>query len=222
MLYGLETTMMPFKLVSTLLLCVTGIVGCANESSPYTEQTAQIDPAMNPSPPDDQTPSDDAGDQTTPDKSNDKVELTDEQWREVLTEQEFYVLRRSGTEAPGTHPYNEHPLDKKGAFHCVGCGNKLYDAENKFHSGCGWPSFNQEVEPGAITEHRDESLGTVRLEMRCARCDGHLGHIFEDGHLWNQENGLRHCVNGTALIFVPQGKEAKDVIKAHRQKYSDK
>ena len=112
------------------------------------------------------------------------------------------------------------PKDDKGAYHCVGCGNYLYDAKHKFHSGCGWPSFNQEVRKGAIVEYLDKSIFPYRTEMRCDRCDGHLGHIFNDG--FDQPTGMRHCVNGVALIFVPDGKDAQDVIKAHREKYADK
>lgn len=214
-------------LAALLLPMVLLIVGCANESTPYTEQTAQIDPAMNTPSPEEPTATDaDANrdaDQAAPAPTNasaDKVTLTDDQWREILSDEEFYVLRRSGTERPGTGRYLDHGKDEKGAYHCVGCGNYLYDAKHKFHSGCGWPSFNQEVGPGAITEHRDTSFGMVRTEMRCARCDGHLGHIFNDG--FDQPTGLRHCVNGTALIFVPEGKDAQDVIKAHREKYANR
>ena len=218
MLYGLETTMM-HKLtfapaLATLLLCIVGVAGCANESTPYNEQTAQIDPAMNQPEPQPPSPS------GLEANENDKVVLTDDQWRAVLSKDEFLVLRRSGTELPGTGRYLDNGKEDKGAYHCVGCGNYLYDAKHKFHSGCGWPSFNQEVGPGAITEYRDESLGMVRVEMRCARCDGHLGHIFNDG--FDQPTGLRHCVNGTALIFVPEGKNAKDVIKHHRENFADK
>ena len=218
MLYGLETTMM-HKLtfapaLATLLLCIVGVAGCANESTPHNEQTAQIDPAMNQPEPQPPSPS------GLEANENDKVVLTDDQWRAVLSKDEFLVLRRSGTELPGTGRYLDNGKEDKGAYHCVGCGNYLYDAKHKFHSGCGWPSFNQEVGPGAITEYRDESLGMVRVEMRCARCDGHLGHIFNDG--FDQPTGLRHCVNGTALIFVPEGKNAKDVIKHHRENFADK
>ncbi|MFK7789680.1 MAG: peptide-methionine (R)-S-oxide reductase MsrB [Phycisphaeraceae bacterium] len=198
------------------LLVLAALAGCANESAPYTEQTAQIDPAMNQPESIPPSPSSNDGLEAA---ANEKVELTDDQWREVLSNEEFYVLRRSGTERPGTGRYLDNGKEDKGAYHCVGCGNYLYSAKHKFHSGCGWPSFNQEVGPGAITEHRDTSAGMVRVEMRCARCDGHLGHIFNDG--FDQPTGLRHCVNGTALIFVPDGKEAKDVIRQHRAKFAD-
>jgi len=205
------------KCLCALLLPLTLLVGCANESAPYTEQTAQIDPAMNQPEPTPPSPSGDAG---LKEAAEDKVTLADEQWREILSDEEFRVLRRSGTETGGTGRYLDNGKEDKGAYHCVGCGNYLYDAKHKFHSGCGWPSFNQEVGPGAIIEYSDGSLGMQRTEMRCARCDGHLGHIFNDG--FDQPTGLRHCVNGTSLIFIPEGQEAKDVIRAHREKYADK
>jgi peptide-methionine (R)-S-oxide reductase len=209
----METPTMKQVFLSALLLpMILLVVGCAQESKPYTEQTAQIDPAMNSPEPESETP--------TGLEAGDKVTLTDDQWKAVLSSDEFLVLRRSGTEAPGTGRYLDNGKEDKGAYHCVGCGNYLYDAKNKFHSGCGWPSFNQEVGPGAITEYKDTSHGMVRVEMRCARCDGHLGHIFNDG--FDQPTGLRHCVNGTALIFVPAGEDEKDVIKAHRAKYADR
>lgn len=207
--------------LTALSLTLIGLVGvaltgCANESSPYNEQTAQIDPAMNEPQPEPPSPSSNDGLEET---SKDKVELTDAQWKEILSEQEYYVLRKSGTEYGGTGRYLDNGKEDKGAYHCVGCGNYLYDAEHKYHSGCGWPSFFQEVGPGSIVEYTDKSLGMVRTEMRCARCDGHLGHIFPDGP---PPTGMRHCVNGAALIFVPEGKDAKDVIRKHREQYADK
>lgn len=138
--------------------------------------------------------------------------LTDADWQAILPPLEYRILRHAATERPGTGRYlnNERP----GAYHCAGCGNRLYDGAHKFHSGCGWPSFFQEVEPGSITVHRDTSFGMLRVEMRCARCDGHLGHIFQDAP--HTPTGNRHCVNGYALIFVPEGEDVREVIRAHR------
>ncbi|MEN0064849.1 MAG: peptide-methionine (R)-S-oxide reductase MsrB [Myxococcota bacterium] len=134
-------------------------------------------------------------------------------WKQVLTPIEFAILREHGTERPGTGRYlNE---ERPGAYHCAGCGQRLYDGNAKFHSGCGWPSFFQEVEPGAIRTLTDTSHGMVRTEMRCARCDGHLGHIFKDAP--HQPTGLRHCVNGFALVFVPDGEDPAEVLANHRQ-----
>ena len=208
--------MKPITALPFLCAVVVLLLGCANESTPYTEQTAQIDPAMNPPEPEPPSPSPNDGLDAA---EEEKVVLTDEQWKALLSEEEFYVLRRSGTERPGTGRYLDNGKEDKGAYHCVGCGNYLYDAKHKFHSGCGWPSFNQAIDPGAITEHRDTSFGMIRTEMRCARCDGHLGHIFADG--FDQPTGMRHCVNGVALIFVPEGEEAKDVIRKHREKHAN-
>lgn len=147
----------------------------------------------------------------------DKVELTDEQWRSILSDDEYYILRQSGTERAGTGRYlnDEDP----GSYHCAGCGLYLYDATHKFHSGCGWPSFNQEVAEGALTYITDTSHGMIRTEMRCARCDGHMGHVFKDGP---PPTGLRHCVNGGALIFVPLGADVADTLRDHRAQYADR
>ncbi len=220
----------PAACLSTFLLAITLLAGCSKDASPsYTDQTARIDPAMQsvtadspqqPQPtreqamPESPTPAND-----TP-AVPDKVTLTNEEWKAILSDAEYYVLRQSGTEYAGTGRYLNNDAKQKGAYHCVGCGNKLYDASHKFHSGCGWPSFFKETEPGAIVTLTDKSIFPYRVEMRCARCDGHLGHIFDDAP--DQPTGLRHCVNGTALIFVPQGKTTEDVIREHRKLYADK
>jgi peptide-methionine (R)-S-oxide reductase len=143
----------------------------------------------------------------------DATTLSTDRWRELLSPTEYAILRESATERPGQGRYlhNEEP----GAYHCAGCGSRLYGAEHKFHSGCGWPSFFQEAEPGALTTITDRSHGMVRVEMRCARCDGHLGHIFKDAP--QTPTGTRHCVNGYALVFVPEGQDPQDVIRAHRK-----
>lgn len=150
----------------------------------------------------------------------DKVELTDEQWRAILSDQEYYILRRSGTEARFTGRYLDN--DEPGAYHCAGCGQRLYSSEHKFHSTCGWPAFNSEIAEGALTYHEDRSVGMVRTEMRCSRCDGHMGHVFDDGRHHGQELPTRHCVNGGAVIFVPEGADPQDVIRAHRAENADR
>jgi peptide-methionine (R)-S-oxide reductase len=133
-------------------------------------------------------------------------------WRSLLRPEEFRILRQAGTERAFTGPHLDE--QRAGSYHCAGCGAGLYDATHKFHSGCGWPSFFSEIAEGAITTHRDTTHGMVRVEMRCARCGGHLGHIFEDAP--HQPTGLRHCVNGAALVFVPQGASFREVFEAHR------
>ncbi len=150
---------------------------------------------------------------------DDPKKYTDAQWRELLSPTEYRILRESGTEPAGTGRYLDDPTgdDGKhlpGAFVCAGCGNPLYPATTKFHSGCGWPSFFEEIEPGSIVLFQDTSHGTVRTEMRCARCDGHLGHVFDDAP--DQPTGKRHCVNGFALLFVPQGQDIADTLARHR------
>jgi peptide-methionine (R)-S-oxide reductase len=133
-------------------------------------------------------------------------------WKAILHPVEFAILRESATERAGTGRYLDE--ERAGAYHCAGCAQKLYDGAHKFHSGCGWPSFNQEVEPGALETIVDRTHGMVRTEMRCSRCHGHLGHIFDDAP--NQPTGKRHCVNGYAVIFVPQGEDAAEVLATYR------
>lgn len=140
----------------------------------------------------------------------DGMQTTD--WQALLSPVEFAILRESATERPGTGRYLHE--ESAGAYHCAGCGNRLYDGAHKFHSGCGWPSFFQEVEDGAVTTYVDKSHGMTRTEMRCGRCDGHLGHIFRDAP--QTPTGIRHCVNGFALIFVPDGKDPREAIAEHR------
>ncbi|MEM9999606.1 MAG: peptide-methionine (R)-S-oxide reductase MsrB [Pseudomonadota bacterium] len=126
-----------------------------------------------------------------------KVEKSEAEWKEELTPEQFRVLRKHGTERAGTSPLDHEKRD--GVFICAGCNNKLFRSEAKFDSGTGWPSFFQPIEPAAVTEHKDRSFFMVRTEIRCADCDGHLGHVFNDGP---QPTGLRYCMNGVAMHFV--------------------
>ncbi|RWB28187.1 MAG: peptide-methionine (R)-S-oxide reductase [Mesorhizobium sp.] len=126
-----------------------------------------------------------------------EVTKTEAEWRAILSDAAFNVLRKEGTEYPGTSPLlNEH---RKGIFACAGCDLPLYSSETKFDSGTGWPSFWQEI-PNAVGMTVDRSLGMTRTEVHCSRCGGHLGHVFEDGP---PPTGLRHCINGVALTFKP-------------------
>ena len=126
-----------------------------------------------------------------------EVTKTDAEWHAVLSDAAFDVLRKQGTEYPGTSPLlNEH---RKGVFACAGCDLPVYPSETKFDSGTGWPSFWQEI-PKAIGKTEDRSLGMTRTEVHCRRCGGHLGHVFDDGP---PPTGLRHCINGVALSFKP-------------------
>lgn len=147
------------------------------------------------------------------DPTHDPEKLSADDWKAVLTPMEFVVLREHGTERPGTGRYLDEA--RAGAYHCAGCGQRLYDAAAKFHSGCGWPSFFEQIEEEAIRLYHDTTHGMVRTEMRCSRCDGHLGHVFDDAP--DQPTGKRHCVNGFALVFVAAGEDPAEVIAAHRR-----
>ncbi len=125
------------------------------------------------------------------------VEKSDEEWRQLLTPQQYAVLRGHGTEAPGSCALlQEH---RPGTFHCAGCRQPLFATGRKFESGTGWPSFFEPAE-GAIDTTVDRSHGMSRTEVHCSRCAGHLGHVFEDGP---PPTGLRYCINGVALTFEP-------------------
>ncbi len=125
-----------------------------------------------------------------------KVSKTDKEWQEQLTEEQYRVARKHGTERAFTGPYWDNKED--GLYSCVCCGRPLFHSETKYDSGTGWPSFHSPVSPEAVSEHRDHSLGMTRTEVRCADCDAHLGHVFPDGP---RPTGLRYCMNGTALDF---------------------
>ena len=127
-----------------------------------------------------------------------KIERSEAEWREMLSPEEFYVLRQEGTERAFTSPLNNEK--RGGTFTCAGCGKPLFDASTKFDSGTGWPSFYAPLEDDAVTEHVDRKLFMKRTEVRCADCDGHLGHVFPDGP---NPTGLRYCMNGVALDFEP-------------------
>jgi peptide-methionine (R)-S-oxide reductase len=128
-----------------------------------------------------------------------EVELTEQEWKERLSPDQFEVLRKSATE-PAWSGKLLH-VDSAGVFHCAGCGAELFSTDNKFDSGSGWPSFDRAKLAGTIEEHVDRSLFMVRTEIRCARCGGHLGHLFEDGPT---ETHQRYCVNSLALEFEPE------------------
>ncbi len=129
----------------------------------------------------------------------DKLTLTDAEWRAKLTPEQYAVLRQHGTERAFAGKYETNKAT--GVYMCAGCGAALFSSETKYDSGSGWPSYTAPLDGEAIDEHRDVSHGMVRTEVRCAKCDGHLGHVFPDGP--REAGGLRYCINSVALEFDP-------------------
>jgi peptide-methionine (R)-S-oxide reductase len=127
-----------------------------------------------------------------------KITKSEREWQEQLTPEQFRVARQHGTERAFTGPHWDEK--RQGLYSCVCCGAPLFDSETKFDSGTGWPSFYAPENSDAVSEHEDRGFLMRRTEVRCARCDAHLGHVFPDGP---QPTGLRYCMNGTALSFAP-------------------
>lgn len=128
-----------------------------------------------------------------------EVSKTEEEWKEELTAEEFAVLRNAATERPFSSDLNN--IKEPGTFVCAACGNELYKTEHKFMSGTGWPSFDRALQ-GGVAYGSDSKLGYQRDEVHCARCGGHLGHVFNDGP--EETTGKRHCINGIAMDFIPE------------------
>jgi peptide-methionine (R)-S-oxide reductase len=127
----------------------------------------------------------------------DKISHTDEEWRKLLTPEEYHMLREDGTEPPFRNKY--HDNKKKGIYTCAGCGLELFSSDTKFDSGTGWPSYWAPIASDRVVTKTDSSYGMIREEVKCARCGGHLGHVFNDGP---RPTGMRYCMNSGAMHFT--------------------
>ena len=137
-----------------------------------------------------------------------KIIKTEEEWKALLTSAEYRILRQQGTEFPFTNEYWDHK--EEGIYYCAACGNPIYSSEHKYKSGTGWPSFWQPIRAEAVEEREDNTLFMTRTEIVCARCESHLGHVFNDGP---EPTGLRYCMNSTAMDFVASESDAGDTTE---------
>jgi len=134
---------------------------------------------------------------TKPKKMKDTVKKTDAEWKVILSPQEYHVLREAGTDRPSEEGYTAH--FEKGTYHCRACDTQLFESGSKFQSHCGWPSFDDAIE-GTVIYKKDSSLGRIRTEIICAKCNSHLGHVFDDGP--KETTGKRYCVNTSSIKFI--------------------
>ena len=141
-----------------------------------------------------------------------KVVKTDAEWKQLLKPGQYRILRQAATEAPHGEVYREFKHQGKGTYHCAACGALLFSSNEKFDSGCGWPSFYDPAKADNVVLRKDTSLGTTRVEVTCAKCGSHLGHVFE-GEGYKTPTDKRYCINGGGLVFVPAKDEPKTPAK---------
>lgn len=146
-----------------------------------------------------------------------KVEKTDEEWKKILTPEQYRILRKAGTEPANGQVYKEFKHQGEGTYYCGGCGAELFTSKEKFDSGCGWPSFYDPSKAKNVTTKDDFSGGMVRTEVNCAKCDGHLGHVFK-GEGFDTPTDQRYCINGVALKFVPKAEPKAEPKKEEEPK----
>ena len=134
--------------------------------------------------------------------NNYEVSKTEDEWKAILSPEEFNVLREKGTEYAFTGEYFD--FKEKGTYTCAGCGNEIFESTTKYNSGCGWPSFYEPIQKGAVETKEDNSMGMKRIEVLCSKCGGHLGHVFKDGP---RPTGLRYCINSVSMNFKKKEKD---------------